>query len=214
MSKNKKRYIIFFSIYFLLNTSFGQENPSLIYCFSEDSVKIEKINEYIIGDTIVSLYTEDFSNSEYFVYQKNDTIYTKYNNSFYFLGSNFANIGDLWHPLRYRFMSFTDSSDLCQNLMNLEVVGITQVPNSDPILNSIQLKDLDLDNVYYQYIENIGVVDGGPFYNFKQQYFCDIIFDLVEPTPLYYFDGVDTLFFITECSGLGFGCAINNWTVS
>jgi hypothetical protein len=195
------RVFIFLTTLLLLKTGHSQEYNRLVYCLGNDSIVINKIDQYSNGDTTVYTFSEDFGNTLYSTYKVNDTLYTTYNGQDYFIGTNIANVGDEWHPLRFQFMSFEDSSISCNNLMNLEVVQVGNVNFDGQILNSYVLEDLDLQfNVMYNYIENLGVIGGGPFYNLTQQFNCDVFVDFPQPEPRYFHNTSDTLTYISDCS--------------
>jgi hypothetical protein len=164
--------------------SFGQ-SESFTYCLSPvDSIHITKVYELQSGDSLIKTYSEDYNNTQYKILHLYDTFYSEYNGKYYFVGTNQANVGDQWHPLRYHFMSFQDSSISCPNTMNIEVTSVNQVLFDGVWINEIELLDLDLQyNVTYTYLEGIGVTNGGPLYNLTQQYMCDILFDF--PNPIF-----------------------------
>lgn len=201
--QNPHKYIPLLLFFFLLNFGYAQNSETLVYCINGDSIIIEKNNEFQNGDTLERTFSEDWSNTNFTIYTYNDSLFSKYNDQYYLIGANQANIGDIWNPLRYHFMSFSDSSTSCPNLMNVEVISISQVLFAGSLINSFELKDNDLElDVHYTFLEGIGVVNGGPLYNLKQQYDCDILFDFYEPYLLFYANDIDTLHFETECSGL------------
>lgn len=177
--------LLIVAFFFWINLSFAQ-SEYWTYCFSQTfDFSVVLIDEVQTGDSLVKTYEEDYTNSQFELLYLYDTIYSKYNGNYYFLGTNNPTVGDIWNPLRYFFMSFTDSSTLCPNLMQLEVIAIDSIVFGGDTLNRIQLLDKDLDTLYgpvtYEYIENVGGTFGGPLYNLSQQYMCDVWIDFYEP---------------------------------
>ena len=185
------RYLV--SIQFCLSFltfSLGQ-SEGWTYCFNEVmSFNVNLVNEIQSGDSLIKTYSEEYSNTQIKLLHLNDTIYSEYNGAYYILGVNNPVVGDIWHPLRYHFMSFQDSSISCPNLMNVEVIDVNKIAFGNDSINLVDLKDLDLEfdgfNVFYQYLEGIGGTAGGPLYNLTQQYTCDLWLDFDEPIFRYF----------------------------
>lgn len=192
-----KYVFLLFSLQFILGnvTIAFSQTEEFTYCLtSTDSIFIEKIDEVVGVDTVLKTFSEDWTNTEYTIMHLNDTLYSLYNGTYYFLGTNQAIIGDQWHPLRYNFMSFQDSSTNCANLMNLEVTDVSQILFDGNLINVIQLLDLDLEfNVEYEFIEGIGISKGGPLYNLTQQHSCDIWLDFPFPQFKLYTNDLDSI---------------------
>ena len=199
------RIILLFLVLFISEYGFSQ-TETFVYCLSGDSIVINKINETTNGDTIFKLFAEDYTNSDFTIAHLNDTLYSLYNDTYYFLGTNQATVGDQWHPLRYNFMTFHDSSWYCPNLMNLEVTAVSQISFGGNDLNVIQLTDLDLEFANYEFIEGVGVTKGGPLYNLSPQHYCDLILDFPSPYFMWYAMDADTMAYETCASTVG----INN----
>lgn len=193
------------ALFVVLSTNAIGQVESFSYCFSPDhSLVINKVNQEQFGDSVIKTFHEDYGNSEYQLLHLNDTLYSEYNGSYYFLGTNTANVGDLWYPLRYHFMSFTDSSTTCANPMNLEVTAVNQLFFDGMWINEIALLDLDLEyNVSYTFLEGIGITAGGPLYNLAQQFTCDIIFDFAQPKFRFYQRDAAIHFGPDTCSFVG-----------
>lgn len=172
----------------------------MVYCLENDSLVIEKLGEYSSGDSLIITFQEDFTNTQFSTFLLHDSLFTKYNGQVYLLGDNNAQIGDIWHPLRFQFMSFSDSSQSCQNLMNVEVTGIDNINFDGQVLKRFTLLDLDLEfNTTYEYMEGIGVTIGGPLYNLTQQYNCDIWTDFMNPELKYFSNANDVRWYMNEC---------------
>jgi hypothetical protein len=177
-----KKYFSILIFFLLLCNSSGAQTETLTYCLSPvDSIFIQKVNEVQSGDSLIKTFLEDYNNTEYNVLSLYDTLYSEYNGNYYFLGTNQPTIGDQWHPLRYNFMSFQDSSVVCPNTMNVEVISINPIFFDGAWINEIELLDLDLQFGQYVFVEGIGITQGGPLYNLWPQYMCDVWFDFPNP---------------------------------
>ena len=59
------------------------------YCLSEvQDLDVTITSEVQSGDSIFKTFTEDFSNDQFEILFLNDTLYSKYNGTYYFLGTN------------------------------------------------------------------------------------------------------------------------------
>jgi hypothetical protein len=168
---------------FWTGISVGQTTSErFVHCLGADTFSIEKVSELIIGDTIVKEYFDhshlnnpDDSTFRYYFF--NDSAFIKFDNSFYIIGDDNAQIGDVWHPIRYLLNSYTDTTENCPLLMNLEVTDIDTVFIDGVQKKYFTLNDLDWSTpnlVDHKYLEGIGATVSGPYYNFSQEMPCDI----------------------------------------
>jgi hypothetical protein len=172
-----------FTLFFLSSFGAKSQTEGWIYCFNvANTISVNKVSETQSGDSIIKVFSEDYTNTQFELLYLHDTIYSKFNGSYYFLGTDHPSIGDIWHPMRCVFMSFQDSSVWCPNPMNLEVTAVSQVTFGNETVNVVQLMDLDITfNPTHEYVEGIGMTVGGPLCNLRQQFPCDPLFDAQEP---------------------------------
>lgn len=175
----------FFLIYFF-TIGFSQ-NEYFVHCFGNDTILIDKISESSSGDTLIKTfhdYTFDFDgavNTDFNLYFFNDSVFSKFGDTYYIIGDNNAQVGDVWHPLRYYNYSYVDTTEICSILMDLEVTSIEQVLINGTPTNYFHLKDLQVDNGLpsdYSFLSNIGATQGGPFYNLAPIMSCDMIAEI------------------------------------
>lgn len=177
---NNKLIILLLSLFHACNSFSQSEN--FVYCFGSDTIFIEKTAEISSGDTVIKSYQYAFNNIdpnffyEFDYYLYNDSIFSKYNDNYYLVGDNNAQVGDVWQPLQYMPFYDADSAEYdCTGLKNMEVSSITQVDINGTPINYFHL--IDIDNVTgesedYAFLAGAGATVGGPLYNFIQFYPC------------------------------------------
>jgi len=163
------------------------QNENFVHCFGNDTILIDKIAESSSGDTLIKTfhdYTFDFGggvNTDFNLYFFNDSVFSKFGDTYYMIGDNNAQVGDIWHPLRYYMYTYTDTTENCSLLMDLEVVLIEQVLINGTPTNYFHLKDLQYDiglSSDYAFLAGVGATQGGPFYNLASIMPCDIFVDI------------------------------------
>lgn len=175
----------FFLTYFF-TISFCQ-NEYFVHCFGNDTILIDKIAESTSGDTLIKTFhdhTFGYDGTNYTdinLYFFNDSVFSKFGDTYYMIGDNNAQVGDIWHPLRYYMYSYEDTTEVCSFLMDIEVTSIEQVLINGIPTNYFHLKDLQHDSGLpsdYSFLADIGATQGGPFYNLALPMPCDIIAEI------------------------------------
>lgn len=162
---------------------------------SYSSVVIEKINEQHFGDTIIKTYKHSGGKTfQYHIF--NDSIFSKHDENYYLIGANHAQIGDIWQPFWYDYFQYDSTAfsfGTCPTQRNLKVVGIEQITVGTEYRLKYKLLVLDslfnnLGNeynptpMYFYFIEGIGAISGGLYYNLTWEGMCYMITDIVTPT--------------------------------
>ena len=138
-------------------------------------IKIIKTGTKLRGADTLSVYKvyQGWANTDsVFLKEGRDTTFLFFENNFYFLYANSAQIGDFWHPLKFVNNSFKDTC----GFLNLKVIAIDSVLINGDWLNEIILEDQEdwgWGNWGYIYVvEKIGVlhIGGGIWYNFGMLY--------------------------------------------
>lgn len=150
-----------------------------VHCFGSDTLLIEKISESVIGDTVIKEFRDHVfdpgGSFKYYFYS--DSVFIKYDNEFYMIGDNNAEVGDVWHPIRFNLTSYTDTTESCPFLMNLEVIAVDTILIDGMPTAYFSLKDQDwwtATGADHKFLSGIGVTTSGPFYNLAQQMACNV----------------------------------------
>ncbi|MBP9151346.1 MAG: T9SS type A sorting domain-containing protein [Flavobacteriales bacterium] len=193
----KKVFPLLLILAYWFNTSIAQTSAErFVHCLGTDTFSVEKVSELVLGDTVIKEYFDhsDLNNPEnttFAYYFFNDSTFIKYDNRYYFIGDDNAQIGDVWHPIRFQLNSYSDTTENCPFLMNLEVVDIDTVNIDGVPTKYFMLNDLDWSTpniIDHKYLEGIGVTMSGPYYNFSQELPCDVLTE-VPITFLSYYSG-------------------------
>jgi hypothetical protein len=160
----------------------GQSVENFVHCFGNDTLFIEKISEITVGDTVIKEYQDhtflnnpNDSTFEYYFF--NDSVFIKYDNEFYIIGDNNAQVGDVWHPIRFELGSYTDTTENCPFHMNLEVVAVDEILINGTPTKYFSLKDLDwtiVADADHKFLAGVGATMSGPLYNLMQVLPCDL----------------------------------------
>lgn len=166
--------------------SFSQ-NEYFVHCFGNDTILIDKISESSSGDTLIKTFhdhTFGYDGTNYTdinLYFFNDSVFSKFGNTYYMIGDNNAQVGDIWHPLNYTVFEYDNVPLECDLLKSLQVVSIEQVLINNIPTNYFHLKDLSHDygtTSDYSFLAGIGVTQGGPFYNLGPNLPCEAVFGI------------------------------------
>lgn len=194
----KKIFLVLISC---LTLGVQAQEEKFVYCVynsfptSYDSVTVEKINEQHIGDTIIKTFEQIDNGKQFNYYIFNDSIFSKYENQYYLIGSNHAQIGDVWQPLWYELYQYDKNTnsfgDTCAFQRKLKVIGIEQITVGSEYRLKYKLKILDSlaysnTSFYFYFIEGIGVTTGGLYYNLDWQADCDSPTDVPDVIFKYY----------------------------
>lgn len=183
----------------LISTSFHSQNEYFVYCDNGVFDTIVKIDEISNGDTIVKTYKDPLFGDQTFSYHfYNDSIFSKHQGEYYLIGANQAEIGDIWQPLWHGLISYTDVDQECSPTRTLKVMNKEQIEIGNEFRMKYTLKIIDIDfdefphngyEVYFSFIEGIGAINGGPFYNLTASASCIDCFDCPEAVFITYYNG-------------------------
>jgi hypothetical protein len=122
---------------------------------SGDTLTIAKMGANIVGTDTLSIY-HVFQGAtitdSLFLKEGGDTTFLYFDSAFYFLYANNAEIGDVWHPLKFINHSFKDTC----GFLNLKVINLDSVFINGEWLNEIELQDMEGWGNYLTVIEKIG----------------------------------------------------------
>lgn len=182
-----KYYLLILSISFLFSSNFNAQIETFTHCHgNEDSIFIEKIDETTSGDTLIKSFRYVYNHYDpdtyfYFDYYFfNDSVFSKFDENYYIIGDNNAQVGDIWHPLRYIPFFEADTMGYECSTINMQVNSISEIFIDGVPTNYFHLIDIESDTGDerdYGFLANIGATQGGPLYNFIQLYHCYYVFD-------------------------------------
>lgn len=198
----------------LIVSNLKAQNEYFVYCDNGILDTIVKINEVLSGDTLVKTYKDPlFAGQTFSYYFYNDSIFSKYQGEYYLIGANQAEIGDVWEPLWYSLIVYNNVEQECSPTRTLKVINKEQVSigNETRMKYTLEIMDIDFDefphnghDVYFSFIEGIGAIDGGPYYNLTSSASCIDCFDCQEAVFITYYNGQDNYDGeTTTCSTLG-----------
>lgn len=169
------------------------QTEEFTYCVGNSSIiLIEKINEEHNNDTVIKTYRQSGGQTfQYHIF--NDSIFSKHEGNYYLIGANHAQIGDIWQPFWYDYFQYDDNAfsfGTCPTQRNLKVVGIEQITVGSEyrlkykllVLDSLFYSTMYETPFYFYFIEGIGAVSGGLYYNLTWEGMCYMVTDIVTPT--------------------------------
>lgn len=170
-----------------------------MYCDQGISDTIVEINKVLNGDTIVKTYKHKrLAEQTFSYYFYNDSIFSKYQNDYYLIGANQAEIGDIWQPIWYDLASYSEiASSNCSIVRTLKVIDkeIVNMGVQNRMKYTLKIMDIDFgefpyyQEVYFSFIEGIGAIDGGPYYNLTSSANCTDCFDCYQSVFISYQNG-------------------------